>query len=96
MDPKRIATETLAAFDTGGYTSPDGMRIELSMLLGACLDGTHLYQPEDLAPLTAQPPPRVSAAATTAFAVSPEPSLQGAARERSVYHAFASTFAPLL
>jgi hypothetical protein len=37
MDPKRIATETLAAFEKGSYTSPEGMRIELSALLGARL-----------------------------------------------------------
>jgi uncharacterized protein (TIGR02452 family) len=80
MDPKRVATETLAAFDKGGYTSPEGVHIELSALLGACLEGTRHYQPEDLATLTAQTPQRLSAGAVTTFAVTPETALQGAAR----------------
>jgi uncharacterized protein (TIGR02452 family) len=80
MDPKRIATETLAAFDAGSYTSPNGVHVELSTLLGACLESTRQYQPEDLAALMAQTPPRLAAGAATSFAVSPETSLQGAAR----------------
>jgi uncharacterized protein (TIGR02452 family) len=80
MDHKRIATETLAAFDKGGYTSPEGVQIELSALLGACLEGTRYFQPEDLATLRAQTPQRVSAGAVTTIAVTPETTLQGAAR----------------
>lgn len=80
MDLKRIATETLAAFDKGSYTSPKGEQIELSALLGACLEGTHHYQPEDFAALSAQTSRRSSAGTATTFAVSPETALQGAAR----------------
>lgn len=80
MDPKRIATETLAAFEGGGYTSPEGVRIELSALLDTCLEDTRHFQPEDLATIAAQPPQRLSAGGATTFAVTPETTLRGAAR----------------
>ena len=48
MDPKRIANETLTAFQKGSYTSPEGMNIELLPLLQECLKGTRHFQPEEL------------------------------------------------
>ena len=47
MDPKRIATETLTAFEKGSYTSPEGVSIELLSLLQECLVSTRHFQPED-------------------------------------------------
>jgi uncharacterized protein (TIGR02452 family) len=52
----------------------------LSALLGACLESTRHYQPEDIATLRAQTAQRSSATAVTTFAVTPETTLQGAAR----------------
>jgi uncharacterized protein (TIGR02452 family) len=80
MDPKRIATETLAAFETGSYLSPEGVNVEVSALLGECLSGTREYQPEQLAALLARLPYPASTGAATTFSVSPESTLQGAAR----------------
>jgi uncharacterized protein (TIGR02452 family) len=80
MDLKRIATETLAAFETGSYTAPEGVRVELSTLLGECLEGTRQYQPEELAAFPSQPPHPSSGGSASTLAVSPESTLQGAAR----------------
>jgi uncharacterized protein (TIGR02452 family) len=80
MDLKRIATETLAAFETGSYTSPEGVSVKLSTLLGECQEGTRQYEPEELAALPSQPPHPPSTGVATSFAVSPESTLQGAAR----------------
>jgi len=60
MDPKRIATETLAAFETGSYLSPEGGNVELSALLSECLEGTREYQSEQLAALLSRLPHRLS------------------------------------
>jgi uncharacterized protein (TIGR02452 family) len=80
MDPKRIARETLAAFETGSYLSPGGVSVELSTLLGNCLEGTREYQSEQLAVLLSQLLRPSSGAVPTTFTVSPETTLQGAAR----------------
>jgi len=90
MDPKRIATETLAAFETGSYLtgsyltgsylSPEGGNVELSALLGECLEGTREYQPEQLAALLSRLPHPSSTGLATTFTVAPESTLQGAAR----------------
>src|SRR5262245_5629997 len=80
MDPKRIATETLAAFERGSYLAPERGKVELSVLLGECLEGTRDYQPEQLAALLSQPPHPSSTGVATTFSVSPESTLQGAAR----------------
>ncbi|HEX9057558.1 MAG TPA: TIGR02452 family protein [Ktedonobacterales bacterium] len=80
MDPKRIATETLAAFEAGSYLSPAGANVELSALLSECLEGTREYQPEQLADLLSRLPHPSSTGGATTFTVSPESTLQGAAR----------------
>lgn len=80
MDRKRIATETLAAFETGSYLSSDGGNVELSALLGECLAGTREYQPEQLAALVSQLPHPSSTSVTTTFTLSSESTLQEAAR----------------
>src|SRR5690349_20500390 len=90
MDPKRIATETLAAFETssyltgsyltGSYLPPEGGNVELSALLGECLEGTREYQPEQLAALLSRLPHPSSTGLATTFTVAPESTLQGAAR----------------
>src|SRR5262249_11173709 len=80
MDPKRIATETLEAFESGSYTSPSGVTIELTALLQDCLDRTRYYQPDELAALMSSAAQHLSTGAATTFAVAPETSLQGAAR----------------
>ena len=80
MDLKRVATETLAAFETGSYLSPEGVTVELSALLGECLEGTREYQPEQLADLLSRLPHPSSTGVATTFTVSPEFTLQGAAR----------------
>jgi uncharacterized protein (TIGR02452 family) len=80
MDPRRIATETLTAFEKGSYTSSAGVNIELSSLLQECMEGTRHFQPEELAALESLTPQRPSPGAPTTFAVTPETSLQGAAR----------------
>ncbi|HEV2462093.1 MAG TPA: TIGR02452 family protein [Ktedonobacterales bacterium] len=80
MDPKRIATETLAAFEAGSYRSPEGVNVELSALLGECLEGTREYQPEQLADLLSRLPHPSSTRVATTFTVSPESTLHGAAR----------------
>jgi uncharacterized protein (TIGR02452 family) len=80
MDPKRIATETLAAFETGSYLSPEGGNVELSALLDECLVDTREYQPEQLAALLSRVPHPSSTGLATTFTVAPESTLQGAAR----------------
>ena len=80
MDPKRIATETLAAFETGSYLSPEGGNVELSALLSECLEGTREYQSEQLAALLSRLPHPSSPGVATTFTVSLESTLQGAAR----------------
>lgn len=80
MDPKRIATETLAAFETGSYRLTEGVTVELAALLGACLAGTREYQPEQLADLLSRPLQPAAIRAATTFTVSSETTLQGAAR----------------
>lgn len=80
MDPKRIATETLAAFETGSYLSPEGVTVELSALLGECLEDTREYQSEQLADLLSRLPHPSSTGVATTCTVSPESTLQGASR----------------
>jgi uncharacterized protein (TIGR02452 family) len=80
MDPKRIANETLTAFEKGSYTSSEGVNIELLSLLQECLESTRHFQPEELAALESLTPQRPSPGAPTTLAVTPETSLQGAAR----------------
>jgi uncharacterized protein (TIGR02452 family) len=80
MDPKQIATGTLAAFEKGSYTSSEGVSIELLSLLQDCLENTRHFQPEELAALESLTPQRPVPGAPTTFAVTPETSLQGAAR----------------
>jgi hypothetical protein len=67
MNPKRIATETLAAFETGSYLSPEGGNVEPSALLGECLEGTREYQPEQLADLLSRLPHPSSPGLATTF-----------------------------
>ena len=80
MDPKRIANETLTAFEKGSYTSPEGVNIKLLSLLQECLENTRHFQPEELATLESLTAQQPSPGAPTTFAVTPETSLQGAAR----------------
>jgi uncharacterized protein (TIGR02452 family) len=80
MDPKRIANETLTAFQKGRYTSSEGVDIELLSLLQECLKGTRHFQPEELVALESLTSQRSLSRAPTTFSVTPETSLQGAAR----------------
>lgn len=80
MDRKRIATTTLAAFETGSYVSPAGATVELSALLGACLEGTRAYQPEQLAEFVARQAHASPTGVVTMFTIAHESTLQGAAR----------------
>src|SRR5579863_8308021 len=80
MDRKRIATDTLAAFERGSYLSPEGATVELSALLGVCLEGTREYQPEQLGDLLSRPPHPSYPEVATTCTVAPESTLQGAAR----------------
>ncbi len=74
-----IAQETLAAFERGYYINAGGVRVDLAAPLAACLDATREYDPDELARIRdqAQASP---GSATTTFAVTPETTLQGAAR----------------
>jgi uncharacterized protein (TIGR02452 family) len=81
VDLKLIAQETLAAFERGHYTASDGVRVEVAAPLTACLDGTREYDPEELARIREEALARPGGAATTTtFSVTPETTLQGAAR----------------
>lgn len=74
-----IARETLAAFERGYYTNADGARVDVAAPLAACLDATREYDPDELARIRDQVLARQGSAATT-VAISPETTLEGAAR----------------
>jgi len=80
VDPKRIANETLTAFEKGSYTSSNGVSIELLSVLEECLESTRHFKQEELATLESLTPQQPSLGVPTTFAITPETSLQGAAR----------------
>lgn len=79
MDLVTIAQTTLDAFDHGSYTNPAGKTVTLTPALEACLTGTRLYAPDELAVMEKEVTASPGQLATT-FAVTHETSLEGAAR----------------
>lgn len=80
MNTKAIATGTLDALEQGRYIAPDSSAIDLTALLSACLSGTQLYDPDDLAHLRKQVLAQPGRQQATTFAVVNETALQGCAR----------------
>ena len=74
-----IAEETLAAFERGYYTNADGARVDVAAPLAACLDATQESDPDELARIRDRVLARQGSAAT-AFAITPETTLEGSAR----------------
>jgi hypothetical protein len=54
MDAKAIANGTIAAFELGQYTAPDGAVVAIAELRDDCVNGTRAYLPEELTALQAQ------------------------------------------
>ncbi|OHV37018.1 MULTISPECIES: TIGR02452 family protein [Pseudofrankia] len=69
---RKIAEETVRIVDAGGYTAPDGRRVDISERVRRAVEGTVLYGPE---PVDAVPPATVppGASAPAAPGQAPRP-----------------------
>ena len=75
----QIAQETVAIADRGWYQTPAGQRVEIGPWMQSCLQGTRLYDPDELGQLLADLRP-VETPAETQIQVTGETTLAAARR----------------
>lgn len=80
MDAKLIAEQTLAAFNAGYYTAPDGSRVNIAAPLAACVQVTREYGPDALSLIRDAALAHPASAQDTQRALTAETTLQAAAQ----------------